>query len=255
MNNELIHQKISRYSIETPAKIAAKDELGILSYSEFNARANDIATKLTRLGICKGTIVGVYLPYIKDFAVSAIAVWKVGGIFMPMDDAYPSQRLKYMVENSEASALISCRSLWATNSFTYPADKIIFIDDISEDKNFNYTADVNQDSTAMLLYTSGTTGQPKGVLHTYDMLSHFTDWIDKSVALNSDSKTAILTRFTFVGTVMFMFSTLFKGGTINLAPKFARDDIEFLYQFLQQEKFPMPLYRQDSQQCLPKIMK
>ena len=96
------------------------------------------------------------------------------------------QRLKYMVENSEASALISGRSLWAKNSFNYPADKIIFIEDISEDRNFNYTAEVNQDSTAMSLYTSGTTGQPKG-------------------------------------------------GAINLAPKSAREDIEFLYQFLRHE--------------------
>ena len=63
------------------------------------------------LGICKGAIVGVYLPYTKDFAVSAIAVWKIGGIFMPTDAAYPSKRLKYMVENSKASALISGRSL------------------------------------------------------------------------------------------------------------------------------------------------
>ena len=73
--------------------------------------ANDIATKLTRLGICKGAIVGVYFPDTKDFAVSALAVWKIGGIFMPTDAAYPSKRLKYMVENSKASALISGRSL------------------------------------------------------------------------------------------------------------------------------------------------
>ena len=71
--------------METPAKVTAKDESGILSYSEFNARSNDIAKKITRLGICKRAIVGVYISYIKDFALSAIAVWKIGGITLCKD--------------------------------------------------------------------------------------------------------------------------------------------------------------------------
>ena len=92
-------------------QVALTDESKSDSLVPFLAYANDIATKLTRLGICKGAIVGVYLPYTKDFAVSVLAVWKIGGIFMPTDAAYLSKRLKYMVENSKASALISGRSL------------------------------------------------------------------------------------------------------------------------------------------------
>ena len=238
MNNkiELIHERIARYSQEIPKHIAAEDEFGNFSYGEFNSRANDIAFKLKNIGIVAGNVVAVYLPYTKDFSVSAVGIWKIGGVVMPMDDAYPAQRLEYMKENSETAALISSKSLWAEKNFAFPAEKIIFIEDIAELKSFDSAPNVSINSPAMLLYTSGTTGQPKGVLHTYGILSHFFDWIDESVAVNSDSHTGILTRLTFVGTVTFIFGTLFSGGTIHFAPKSARLDIEFLYKFLRQNK-------------------
>jgi len=236
-NMDLIHERIARHASETPSRIAAKDGNGSLSYGVLNANSNFVAGKLEELGVSGGDVIAVYVPYAKEVVTGALAAWKLGGIFMPMDEVYPPERLEYMLENSEARALLTCRSLWETKPLHYDTKRIVFLDDLPEKaENPACPQEISPGSPGMLLYTSGTTGRPKGVLHRYALLSHFTDWIDESVAVNADSRTAILTRFPFVGTVMFLFGTLFQGGTACFAPEAARMDVESLYHFLRQEK-------------------
>ncbi|MBR6014004.1 MAG: AMP-binding protein [Selenomonadaceae bacterium] len=234
---EFIHERIARYGLEMPTQIAAQDDIGDISYGELNAKCNFLANKLKNLGITENDVVAVYVPYTKDIAVSAVAVWKIGGVFMPLDDAYPVDRLEYMLENSEASALFTCRSLWEMKKLNFPNEKIIFLDDPAEEVEICVEVPkITKDSPAMLIYTSGTTGRPKGVIHKYGIFSHLTDWINDEVPVNSSIRTAILTRFTFMGTTIFLFGTLFNGGTTFFAPKSARMDIEYLHKFLRQKK-------------------
>ena len=91
-------------------------------------------------------------------------------------------------------------------------------------------------SPAMLLYTSGTTGNPKGVLHTHNMLLHIVDWIKvhPDAAMNARTRSGAMSSFSFVGTQMFLLGPLLHGGTVCIAPQAARKDLALLDQFLRE---------------------
>ena len=98
-------------------------------------------------------------------------------------------------------------------------------------------ADLTEDSPAMLLYTSGTTGNPKGVLHIHRMLLHIVDWtcVHEDAAIREDTRSGIISSFSFVGTQMFLLGPLSRGGTVCIAPEVARKDIASLYRFLREQ--------------------
>ena len=235
----LIHEIVSQYAVNNPKKKAAEDSFGSLSYRELDGKSNSGAKMLQGLGVTAGDSVGVYVPYVKDVITGALSVWKAGGVYIPMDDAYPAERLEYILRDSNAKAILTCRTLWEKKPLSFPAENVIFLDDITDiTSSFTPCADITEKSPAMILYTSGTTGRPKGVLHRHEFLTHIVDWMNvtEDFCMTEDSRVGLISRFTFVATVTFMFGALLKGGTLYFAPENARNDIEQLYKFLADKK-------------------
>lgn len=96
---KLIHEIVSQYAVNNPQKKAAEDSFGSLSYRELDSKSNTGAKMLQGLGVTAGDSVGVYVPYVKDVITCALSVWKAGGIYIPMDDAYPAERLEYNISS------------------------------------------------------------------------------------------------------------------------------------------------------------
>ena len=238
----LIHEIVSEYAVHNPTRKAAEDSFGSLSYGELDGKSNEAAKTLQahpKLGVTAGDSVGVYVPYVKDVLTGALAVWKSGGIYVPMDDAYPVERLEYILKDSDAKAILTCHSLWEKKPLNFPVERVIFIDEISDGtSSFTPRKDITPKSPAMILYTSGTTGRPKGVLHRHEFLTHLVDWmnIGEGFEMSSDSRVGLISRFTFVATITFMFGALLNGGTLYFAHEPARNDLEQLYKFLTDKK-------------------
>ncbi|MBR0035176.1 MAG: AMP-binding protein, partial [Synergistaceae bacterium] len=175
---KLIHEIVSDYAVNNPSKEAAEDSFDSLSYGELDGRSNTAAKILQAIGVRAGDSVGVYVPYIKDVITGALSVWKSGGVYVPMDDAYPAERLEYILKDSDAKAILTCRSLWEKKPLNFPLDRVIFIDETSDSTSaFTPCTELTPKSPAMILYTSGTTGRPKGVLHRHEFLTHIVDWM------------------------------------------------------------------------------
>jgi len=233
----LIHELMAHYAAEDPSKTAAADARGEMSYGELEARSAAAARALARLGAGGGKAVAVYVPYAKEIVLGAFSAWRAGCIHLPMDDAYPEERLNYMLENSGAAALLTVRDLWTRKPLQFPEEKVIFLDEQPAEENAEGPqVSLTEDSPAMLLYTSGTTGRPKGVLHTHRLLTHLLDWMDPREAPEADANArgGIATGFTFVGSQVFMFGTLAKGGTVCIAPEAARRDLDCLNRFIRE---------------------
>ena len=236
---KLIHEQIAKNAAINPAKTALVDRQGEISYGELEAITASLARSLAAVGVKAGNAVAVYVPYAKEIVVGAISAWRAGGVFLPFDDTYPVERLDYMLENSEAAAILTLREQWSRKPLRFPEDKVIMMDEpIAADEAFFCPVSLSEDSPAMLLYTSGTTGRPKGVLHTHALLANILDWMNpqKGPAVTENSRGGVVTGFTFVATQVFLWGPLLMGGTVCIAPEAARKDLGYLDQFIREQR-------------------
>lgn len=231
-----IYDYIIKYALEHPQKAALADVNGVISYAELASRSGSLAARLVSAGLSVGDAVGVYVPYVKEIALGGISAVRAGGVYMPMDASYPADRLNFMLSDSKAKAILTVHGLWDKAPLDFPAEKVVFMDD--EQGLDGYTAqDIPPEASAFILYTSGTTGRPKGIVHSHLMMVSFLEWarIHEGTEVTENSKTAAMTGFTFVGSTEMLYSALCKGATAYVVPEIARKDMELLYSFLCQE--------------------
>lgn len=242
-NMKLFHELISHYAATTPEKIALQDAFGEMSYHDLEMTSASCSEALIALGVKQGDTVAVYVPYVKEIMVGAVAALRTGGIFAPFDSAYPEKRLEYMLEDSEATAILTTREFWNSRKLNFPEERVVFIDQCSSPNP--HSSDLSPqplaltpESPAMLVYTSGTTGKPKGVLHIHQMLLRIADCIKvhDGAEMNADTRSGIMTSFPFIGTMMMMIGPLNCGGTLCIPPEIARQDMTSLYQFIQEAR-------------------
>ena len=168
---KLFHERISDFAAAFPDKAAVTDPRGEISYGELEARSASISRVLAALGVEAGGTVAVYVPYGKEILLGAVSVLRSGAVFVPFDFEYPAERLQYMLADSEAKAVLTLRSLWEKKPLDFPAEQVVFMDRLPEpEQKAPPCKALSGDSPEMLLYTSGTTGKPKGVLHVHRML-------------------------------------------------------------------------------------
>ncbi len=232
---KLLHELTTDYAGLFPSKAAAEDARGVMTYGELNARSGALAAALEALGLRAGEAAAVYVPYAKEIVLGAVAVLRAGGVFVPFDDAYPAARLETMLEDCEAKAILTVRELWDRQKLCFPEERVLFMDEIPEgDEASVCSPALDEASPAMLLYTSGTTGKPKGVPHSNGFLLHIADWMKahEGVGMNAETRSGVMSAFPFVGTQMFLLGPLVAGGTVCIAPAAARSDLDALYHFL-----------------------
>lgn len=232
---KLIHELITEHAAAFPNKTALSDEYGEMSYRELEEKSAAVSAALSALGVQPGNSVAVYVPYVKEIMLGAVSALRTGCIFIPLDEAYPEKRLEYILEDAQAAAILTVRDFWQQKPLHYPAENVLFLDEISKPSPPAPACEtLTGDSPAMLLYTSGTTGKPKGVLHSHRFLLHIADFIKlhSDVLLNQSTRSGVMSSFPFVATMVFLFGPLQYGGTVCIAPKIARKDMGYLYQFI-----------------------
>ena len=242
---KLMHELISGYAASFPEKTAVTDPLGEITYGEMEERSSSISRSLAALGVGAGDAVAVYVPYVKEILLGAVSAFRTGAVFVPFDSGYPEERLAYMLDDSGTKAILTLKALWEQKPLNFPAERVIFMDEHTGHDGETGQAKstvipcpaLTEESPAMLLYTSGTTGNPKGVLHIHRMLLHIVDWtnVHEDAAIDENTRSGIISSFSFVGTQMFLLGPLSKGGTVCIAPEVARKDIGSLYQFLREQ--------------------
>lgn len=232
-----IYDYTDEYAQINPEKVALSDENGFLTYAELVRKSKALAAKLSSLGVQVGESVAVYVPYVKEIVLGTFAAIRCGGVYVPMDINYPMERLDYILKDSKAVAVLTLHLAWEEKPLDYPADRVIFMDD--EVELAEYTSpNVSMDSPAFILYTSGTTGRPKGVVlphMNFVTLMDFTS-VNEGTKITEDTRAGIISGLTFSGTTLILYSPLMYGGTSILAPLPIRKDLDLLNEFLRKEK-------------------
>ncbi|HKV07314.1 MAG TPA: amino acid adenylation domain-containing protein [Thermoanaerobaculia bacterium] len=163
-------RRFEEQAARTPSSIAVESKEGLLTYAELDRRATSLARYLRQLGVGPESIVGLHVERSLDMLVGRFGVWKAGGAYLPLDPAYPAERLAFMLEDSGARVVLTQGSLEAK----LPASnaRVVRLDaDWPAVETALPEADLA--NVAYVIYTSGSTGRPKGVLVPHATLANY----------------------------------------------------------------------------------
>jgi amino acid adenylation domain-containing protein len=161
-----IHRLFEAAAFRAPNEIALIFEDMKLSYGELNARANQLARHLKALGATPGSPVGISLSRSIDMVTGILAILKTGGTYVPLDPELPPPRLAFMLEDTGAAFVITRHA--EQKKFDAAQVRLICVDtdrpEISKAPDGDLSSEsADPEASAYIMYTSGSTGQPKGV--------------------------------------------------------------------------------------------
>ena len=205
-------------------KISSKIDL---SFQDLNQKANKLANYLVHLGIGPDKLVGLCLERSIGLVVAILGVLKSGGAYIPLDPTYPSERLDYMLGDSQASVLITQENILQRLGHGDPKNSsspiVICIDRdwpvIDSQKSSNVLTDLDQDNLAYIIYTSGSTGKPKGAMIQHKGLVNYLLWCKKAYPIMEGQGSPVHSSISFDLTVTSLFTPLISGHCVTLLPE------------------------------------
>jgi nonribosomal peptide synthetase DhbF len=216
----------------TPAAVAVSFQGVSLSYGELNQRANGLAHALRKAGVGRGQMVGVCVPRSELLPIGLLGVQKSGAAYVPLDPNFPAERLKYMLADSGAKALLTAGPL--PQGFDVPADvSVIDVAKHSPSVTDSPNHGPGLKDTAYVLYTSGSTGRPKGVAVPHGALVNFLWSMREAPGLQQSDVLAAVTTISFDIAGLELYLPLLVGARIELVPKEVATDGTSLSNLLQ----------------------
>ncbi|WP_139491837.1 non-ribosomal peptide synthetase [Brevibacillus dissolubilis] len=210
-----IHQYIEEQVEAKPNAIALTDGTEMLTYAELNERANIVAQHIRQAGAGIGTKIGICMERTATLIVGMLGILKAGATYVPLDPAYPSDRLSYIMQDAQASLLITQKTM--NNQFH--VENSLYLDEMdwSQSSCVNGTNPcVDAEQPAYFIYTSGSTGKPKGVPIRHRSVGALMNW-SKHIYSDSDMNGVLAsTSICFDLSVFEIFVTLMRGGKIIL---------------------------------------
>ena len=204
----------------TPDAIALRCGGVALSYAELNAQANQLAHALRARGAGPETIVGVCFERSTNLVVALLGVLKAGAAYLPLDPAYPAERLAYMLRDSAAALVLSEGHLAAR--FAAGSLPLLRLDaewpTIARQPTQNLERPHDPARLAYVIYTSGSTGQPKGVLVPHYGIGNMAQAQIETFAIGPESRVLLFASFGFDASVSEMMTPLLAGASLCLAP-------------------------------------
>lgn len=235
------HQLFEQQAVRTPHSLALVFEDQQLTYAELNSRANQLAHHLIDLGIGNEKIVGVCLERSVELVVSLLAVLKAGGAYLPLDPAWPEVHLQALLKASGAYVVIFDPS--TAPAFTNAPVSLRTVNLYDLAKSAKCIAinpqETSPDSLAYLLFTSGSTGSPKGVLIEHRALAHRVIGLQSFLPLHTSFRVLALTASVFDISLLELVVPLTCGGLIVLANEQQRRDPASLEKLLTHHKIAL----------------
>jgi amino acid adenylation domain-containing protein len=217
-HDKCVHQLIEEQVKLTPDAVALGFENVTLSYCELHDRSNQLARHLMRSGVEPGSLVGVFMERSAEMVVGLLGIWKAGASYVPLDPAYPSQRIAYMVSDSELRTVLTEQVL--IDQLPDYNGQIVSMDgdhrEISNQTRDELGPISSCDDVAYVIYTSGSTGKPKGVQISHGALTNFLCSMQHEPGISRDDVLASVTTLSFDISGLEIFLPLISGAQLQI---------------------------------------
>ena len=212
-----VHQLFEAQAARTPDAAAVVFEDRQLSYGELNARANRLARRLIEFGVEREVLVGICVERTPEMMIGLLGILKAGGAYVPIDPKWPPDRVRRVVENARLAAVVTQPDF---ADLLPPAVARVFFElraKSSESRaGNNLELAVSPADPAYVLYTSGTTSLPKGVLIEHRHLVQYVWAVSDRLELEASANYAMLQPLTVDSCNTMIFAALGRGGTLHL---------------------------------------
>ena len=209
----------------------------VYTYRQVNERSNQVGRALQALGVVSGSLVGVCLPRSPEAVSAVFGVIKAGGAYVPIDPAYPVARQRFMVDDANVQILLTdCAERAAV--LAESVDHILALNDESWQQphaTANLAVPVDEDSLLYVLYTSGSTGLPKGVCGTHRQMRHRLQWLWSAFPVSPQEVWCNKTTLHFVDASLEMFGALLQGSPLVILSEEAAGNPEAMVQVLAEQ--------------------
>jgi len=239
----MLSKAFSQQVEKTPAKIAIKENALTLTFKELADLTGRVAALIAGAGLDPGggNRAALLFGHGSDMVVAILGCLEAGWVYVPMSADYPHNRLKYMLQNSGASLILTnSRFLARARALGQEGQHPVLILNIDEAHRCPALGSqgqpgINPDKLAYILYTSGSTGRPKGVMQTHGHVLYYTrNWVERFSITAADHLT-LFSSFCHDGSVQDMFSALLTGATLYPMDMRNRSDSLSLVDFLHEE--------------------
>ncbi|MFN6567373.1 amino acid adenylation domain-containing protein [Dendronalium sp. ChiSLP03b] len=236
--NLCIHRMFELQVERSPDTVAVVFENTQLTYRQLNQRANQLAHHLCSLGVGSEVLVGIYLERSLEMIVGLLAILKAGGAYVPLDPTYPSERLAFVLQETQTPVILTTASL--LNSLPAHKAQIVCLDSewevLAQNSPANLVCEVTSDNLIYIIYTSGSTGQPKGVMIPHRGIYNQLQWRQTTFELTEADKVLQTISLSFDPSVWQIFWPLCFGAQLVLARPGGHQDPTYLVNLIAEQQ-------------------
>ncbi|UFJ41460.1 amino acid adenylation domain-containing protein [Brevibacillus humidisoli] len=234
---QTIHQWFERQANLQAAKVAVVCGEERLTYGELNSRANQLAHQLRKLGVGPEVLVGLAVERSIEMIVGILGILKAGGAYLPLDPAYPKERLHFMLSDAQVPVILTQQRLLP--ELPQSDAQVICLDadwpQIATNSSENLNQDGSPDQLAYVIYTSGSTGKPKGVMIPHYQVVRLFQATQPWYAFNEQDVWSLFHSFAFDFSVWEIWGALLYGGRLVIVPYLVSRSPEDFYRLLCEE--------------------
>lgn len=236
--NACVHQLLEAQAQRSPQATAVEFGERSLTYLELNSRANQLARLLQKNGVRRESLVGLCVERSLEMIVALLGILKAGAAYVPLDPAYPRDRIQHVLEDAHVQLLITQSEL--LKQMPSSSAKTICLDPewkvLAGQSEDSISTEVEPENLAYVIYTSGSTGKPKGVQLEHRSVVNFLCSMQREPGFAADDVLVAVTTLSFDIAGLEMYLPLLAGGKVVIAPREATYDGRLLSELIEKSK-------------------
>jgi amino acid adenylation domain-containing protein len=221
---------VEHMAANSPRNVAVRGLDGNLTYGELSVRAERLARRLRQLGVKPGDLVGLCLDRSASLVVAALAILRAGGAFVAIDPGYPDERVRWMLDDSGAVAVVTDAGIAARLGADGDRPGVVVAgggelqDGSDPDNGEPMPGPQMSTDLAYVVYTSGSTGRPKGAMVEHASLANLVEWHRAAFGLGPSDRCTQIASPGFDAAVWEIWPSLASGAAIHVVPENLRGD-------------------------------